>query len=311
MNSLRLVFMGTPDFAVPSLSELVTAGHDIVAVYTQPPRAAGRGQDVRKSSIHRFAESLEIPVRTPASLKDPSEQKAFSALNLDAGIVVAYGHILPKPILAAPRLGCLNVHASILPRWRGAAPIQRAIMAGDKVSGVTIMQMDEGLDTGPILLTEQVEITKQTTAGLLHDQLAFIGAQLLPQALSALARDVLVPTPQPQDNITYAPKIDKAEARIDWSKPSDELDCHIRGLSPVPGAWFQLTKDNRSLRVKVLRAEVTQGSGKPGETLDDKLTVACGQGALTLIEVQRQGKTPLSGRDFLRGLNIAPGTHLD
>ena len=311
MNSLRLVFMGTPDFAVPSLSELVTAGHDIVAVYTQPPRAAGRGQDVRTSSIHRFAESLEIPVRTPASLKDPSEQKAFAALNLDAGIVVAYGHILPKPILTAPRLGCFNVHASILPRWRGAAPIQRAIMAGDKVTGVTIMQMDEGLDTGAILLTERVEITKQTTAGLLHDQLALIGAQLLSQALNALARDVLVPTPQPQDGITYAPKIDKAETRIDWSKPSDELDCHIRGLSPLPGAWFQLTKDKRSLRVKVLRAELTQGSGVPGETLDDKLTVACGQGALTLIEVQRQGKSPMSGCDFLRGLNIAPGTHLD
>ena len=311
MQPLRLAFMGTPDFAVPSLSELIAAEHEIVAVYTQAPKPAGRGQAPRKSPVHQFAERLGLPVRTPGSLNKKDVQEAFAALDLDAGIVAAYGLILPTPILDAPRLGCLNVHASLLPRWRGAAPIQRAIMAGDRQTGVTIMQMDAGLDTGAMLLSETVPIGPDTTAGALHDQLAKVGAALLPRALSALDRGVLVPQPQPAEGVTYADKIDKAEARIDWTRPAPDLDCHIRGLSPFPGAWCLAGSGDAAVRLKILRARPVEGDGAPGTILDSALTVACGTGALQLTHLQREGKRPMQADEFLRGLTLRPGDRLD
>lgn len=304
---LRLAFMGTPDIAVSVLSALVEAGHDIVAAYSQPPRKAGRGMDLQKSPVHRFAEDRGIEMRTPKSLKDPDEQAAFAALDLDAAIVVAYGLLLPKPILDAPRFGCLNLHASLLPRWRGAAPIQRAIMAGDEETGIMVMQMDEGLDTGPVLATERVAITAETTAGSLHDQLAALGGPLMVRTLEALAAGNVTPAPQPEDGATYAAKIDKAEARIDWTRPAQELDCHIRGLSPFPGAFFEVERKGKHERVKVLRAERTDGTGAPGTVLDGQLTIACGDGALRLTKVQRAGKAKASAADFLRGFPLGPG----
>lgn len=302
--------MGTPDFAVPTLRALHGAGHDIVAVYTQPPRPAGRGQAPRKSPVHVVAEELGLEVRTPARLKGEDEQAAFSALNLDAAIVVAYGLILPKAILDAPRLGCLNVHASLLPRWRGAAPINRAVMAGDHHSGLTIMQMDEGLDTGDMLRKESEPIEPTMTAGELHDTLAELAGPVMVETLAALDDGWLEPEPQPDHGITYADKISKQEARIDWSLPADKLDAMIRGLSPFPGAWFEAEINGKRQRVKVLRSCVADGSGAPGEVLDTALTVAGGAGAVQLLALQREGKKAQQAEEFLRGCAVPPGTRL-
>ena len=304
--SLRLVFMGTPDFAAPTLSALIEAEHDVLAVYTQPPRPAGRGHKLQPSPVHRLAEAHGIEVRTPRSLRKAEAQEDFAALDADAGVVVAYGLILPAAVLAAPRLGCFNLHASLLPRWRGAAPIQRAIMAGDAQTGATVMQMDEGLDTGPMLLTERIAIGPDTTAGSLHDELATRGAPLMVRALGELATGNLKAQPQPEIGVTYADKIDKAEARIDWTRRADELDCHIRGLSPFPGAWFE----HEGERVKVLLSATAAGAGEPGTVLDNDLTVACGEGAVRLLRLQRAGKAPLNAGDFQRGRPIAAGARL-
>lgn len=306
--TLRIAFMGTPDFSVPVLSELIGAGHEIAAVYSQPPRKAGRGMSEQPSPVHRFAEGHGITVRTPASLKSPEEQQAFADLDLDVAIVVAYGLILPKPILEAPRLGCLNLHASLLPRWRGAAPIQRAIMAGDTETGVMVMQMDVGLDTGPVLLAEHMPIAPTSTAGALHDELSQIGASLMVRALAALSRGSLQATPQPEQGVIYAKKIEKEEARIDWSRPARDLDFHIRGLTPFPGAFFEAA----STRVKILRATPVAGKGAPGEiiSLDGAITIACGEEALKITELQRAGKGPMSAADFLRGFPLKQGERL-
>jgi methionyl-tRNA formyltransferase len=307
---LRIVFMGTPDFAVPTLAEILAAGHDVVAVYTQPPRPAGRGMGERKSPVHVYAESNGIPVFTPKSLRGEAEQEIFRSLDADVGVVVAYGLILPKPILEAPRYGCLNLHASRLPRWRGAAPIQRAIMAGDTETAVMVMQMDEGLDTGPILLVERVPIGPNTTAGELHDELARVGASLMVRALAALERGSLDATPQSEEGVTYAAKIDKAEARIDFTRPAREVHDLIRGLSPLPGAWFEAGPEGRRERIKVLRSELADGDGPPGTVLDDRLTVACGEGAVRLTLLQRAGRKPMSAEEFLRGFDLPAGTKL-
>lgn len=307
---LRIVFMGTPDFAVPTLAEILAAGHDVVAVYTQPPRPAGRGMGERKSPVHVYAESNGIPVFTPKSLRGEAEQEIFRSLDADVGVVVAYGLILPKPILEAPRYGCLNLHASRLPRWRGAAPIQRAIMAGDTETAVMVMQMDEGLDTGPILLAERVPIGPNTTAGELHDELARVGASLMVRALAALERGSLDATPQSEEGVTYAAKIDKAEARIDFTRPAREVHDLIRGLSPLPGAWFEAGPERRRERIKVLRSELADGDGPPGTVLDDRLTVACGEGAVRLTLLQRAGRKPMSAEEFLRGFDLPAGTKL-
>jgi methionyl-tRNA formyltransferase len=304
--SLRLIFMGTPDFAVPSLVALAAAGHEIAAVYTRAPKPAGRGMGMQVTPIEREARRLAIPVHTPKTLKDETEQAVFRAFNADAAVVVAYGMILPKAILEALRLGCFNVHASLLPRWRGAAPINRAIMAGDKNSGVTIMQMDEGLDTGAMAMREALPIDPDMTAGDLHDALAQLGAKLMPIALAAAERGTLTLTPQPQDGVTYAAKISKAETRINWAKPAHDVHNHMRGLSPFPGAWFELD----GVRIKTLRTTLADGSAAPGTVLDDKLTIACGDGAIRLIQIQRAGKQPMSAEDFLRGTPVKAGTRV-
>lgn len=304
---LRIAFLGTPDFSVGVLAALVEAGHELVAVYSQPPRKAGRGMELKKSPVHEFAETHGIEVRTPKSLKGEDEQQAFADLNLDVAIVVAYGLLLPKPILEAPRLGCLNLHASLLPRWRGAAPIQRAIMAGDKETGVMVMQMDVGLDTGPVLGAAKIAITGETTTSSLHDELAEIGAPLMVRTLAKLTAGEVTPAVQSEEGVTYAKKIEKAEARIDWSRPASELDCHIRGLSPFPGAYFEIVRKGKPERVKVMRAEPVAGSAAPGTALDDALTIACGEGALRLLEVQRAGKGRASADEFLRGFPLATG----
>ena len=302
--------MGTPFISVAVLAALVEAGHEIVAVYSQPPRKAGRGMELQKSPVQKFAEAQGIEVRTPVSLKSKDEQQAFADLTLDVAIVVAYGLLLPGPILDAPRLGCLNMHASLLPRWRGAAPIQRAIMAGDAQSGVMIMQMDEGLDTGAVLSGVRVPITSETTADSLHDQLAAVGAPLMVQTMEALAEGGLTAQAQPDEGITYAKKIDKAEAMIDWSRPAVELDRHIRGLSPFPGAYFEMERKGKKERVKILRATPVSGDGAPGTLLDEAFTIACGDGALRLLEVQRAGKARVLAADFLRGLSLTVGKSL-
>jgi methionyl-tRNA formyltransferase len=309
MSSLRLVFMGTPDFSVPVLAEILAAGHEVVAVYSQPPRKAGRGMAEQPSPVHRFAEEHGLPVFTPVSLKDAAEQEVFAGLGVDAAVVVAYGLLLPKPVLEAPRLGCLNLHASLLPRWRGAAPIQRAIMAGDTQTGVMVMQMEEGLDTGPVLLAEHVSIATDETAGRLHDRLSEIGASLMVRALAALARGSLEAVPQAEEGVTYAKKITKEEARIEWSRPASELDCHIRGLTPFPGAFFEVGSGKNATRIKVLRAVPTMKSGRPGEILsaEDTIIIACGEGALEISELQRAGKSPMRARDFLRGYPLTVG----
>lgn len=298
--------MGTPDFAVPSLKTLIDGGFDVVAVYSQPPRSAGRGKNLRKTPVHQTAESHGIEVRTPASLKGEDEQAAFRALDLDAAVVVAYGLILPPPILQAPRLGCLNLHGSRLPRWRGAAPVQRAVMAGDDKTAATVMVMDDGLDTGAILLEHDIAITPEMTAGELHDQMAEIGGGLLAEGLRGLAAGDLTPRPQPEDGVTYAHKIDKAEARIDWRLPAATVVRQIQGLSPFPGAWFE----HDGSRVKILRARLGDGGGAPGTVLDEELTVACGEGAIAPMELQRAGKGAMAVADFLRGVTAPPGTVL-
>ena len=298
---MRLVFMGTPDFAVETLKALIGAGHEVACVYSQPPRPAGRGMADRPSPVHAFAAAQAIEVRAPASLKSPEEQARFAALNADAAVVVAYGLLLPKPILAAPRLGCFNVHASLLPRWRGAAPIQRAIMSGDADSGVTIMRMEEGLDTGPMCEVGKLPITPATTAQSLHDALAQLGARLM---VEALARAEFTCVPQPAEGVTYAKKIDKAEARIDFTKSAEQVRNHIHGLSPFPGAWFPLN----GTRIKALLCEVTDGHGIPGTFVDDRLAIACGTGAIRLLKLQREGKGAMEAEDFLRGFPIPQGT---
>ncbi len=284
---MRLVFMGTPDFAVTALARLAER-HDIVAVYTQPPRPAGRGQQLQPSPVANFAAGCAIPVLTPKSLKKPDTQADFRAHGADVAVVAAYGLILPQPILEAPKLGCLNIHASLLPRWRGAAPIQRAIMAGDEKSGVTIMQMDAGLDTGAMLITGETPISDSTTAQALHDALAVLGANLIVEALDALVAGRLRSIPQPDEGVTYAAKIDKSEAHVDFARPARDVLRHIHGLSPFPGAWFA----HGSERIKALTAELVDGRGKPGTVLDDRLTVACQEGAVRLTTVQRAGKGP-------------------
>jgi len=301
---LRLIFMGTPDFAVPTLLALHAAGHEIVAVYTRAAKPGGRrGLDLVPTPVEREATKLGLQVLTPKSLRNDEAQAEFAAFNADAAIVVAYGLILPKPILEAPRLGCFNVHASLLPRWRGAAPIHRAIMAGDAETGVTIMQMDEGLDTGAMMMREAMPIAPDATTGELHDALAAMGARLMPVALAAANRGTLTPTPQPADGVTYAEKISKAESRIDWARPARDVHNHIRGLSPFPGAWFEL----EGARVKVLRSTLGSGSGAPGTALDDQLTIACSDGAVRLVQVQREGKKAMSAEEFLRGNAITRG----
>lgn len=308
--TLRIVFMGTPDFSVPTLAEILGAGHEVVAVYSQPPRPAGRGMAERKSPVHAFAEASGIAVLTPKSLRSSEAAETFRSHEADVAVVVAYGLILPKPVLDAPRLGCLNLHASALPRWRGAAPIQRAVMAGDTETAVMVMRMEEGLDTGPICLAERVQIGGNTTAGALHDDLAKRGAALMVRALAALERGSLVETQQPAEGVTYAAKIDKAEAHIDFGRPASEVHNGIRGLSPFPGAWLEIATASGKERIKVLRSEVAHGSGRAGTTLDDALTVACGEGAVRLIELQRQGKKPMTAAELLRGFAIPAGTLL-
>jgi methionyl-tRNA formyltransferase len=307
---MRLAFLGTPDFSVACVAELVAAGHEIVCVYSQPPAPRGRGQDLKPSPVHAFAESLGLPVRTPVSMKTPEEIAAFQALDLDAAVVVAFGQILVKDVLEAPRLGCFNLHASLLPRWRGAAPIQRAIMAGDAVTGVQVMRMSEGLDEGPVLMGEQVRIDALETAGTLHDKLAAVGARLLPIALAAIERGGAREVPQAQEGVTYAKKIKTAEARIDWTRPAAEVDRHIRGLSPFPGAWFEAPSDKGPVRVKALLSRVEDGEGAPGVALDDALLIACGDGAVRLLKAQREGKGAQDAEVFLRGFPVSAGTVL-
>ncbi|HWU18844.1 MAG TPA: methionyl-tRNA formyltransferase [Devosia sp.] len=303
---MRVVFMGTPEFSVPTLTEIVSSGHEVVAVYTRAPKPAGRGQAERKSAVHEAAEGFGIPVFTPKSLKGLDEQGVFALHDADVAIVVAYGLLLPKAILEAPRLGCLNLHGSLLPRWRGAAPIQRAVMAGDAQTGVMVMQMDEGLDTGAVAVGEVIPIGPDMTAGELHDQMMRVGADLMGRALAALERGSLDFTPQPEDGVTYAKKIEKAESRIDWSLPAGEVHNHIRGLSPFPGAWFELELGGKPVRVKVLRSSLAEGSGAPGTVLGD-LTIACGSGAVRLVQVQREGKSAMDAATFLRGVGAMPG----
>jgi methionyl-tRNA formyltransferase len=304
---LRLIFMGTPDFAVPTLKALMTAGHDVAAVYTRAAKPGGRrGLDLVPTPVEREARQLGLPVFTPKTLRDEAAQAEFRAHKADAAVVVAYGLILPKAILEAPRLGCFNVHASLLPRWRGAAPINRAIMAGDEESGVTIMRMDEGLDTGSMATSDRIAIGPDMTAGDLHDALAKLGADLMPRALAELERGTLTLTPQPEMGVTYADKIAKDETRIDWAKPASRLHSHIRGLSPFPGAWFELD----GVRVKALRSTKGDGKGAPGTVLDDHLTIACGDGAVRLTQVQREGKKLMSAEEFLRGTKVEPGARL-
>ncbi len=308
MPGLRLAFLGTPDFAVLSLTALAAAGHQIACVYSQPARPAGRGHKEQATAVQRLAEARGWPLRTPANLKDVETQAAFADLGLDAGVVVAYGLILPKAILDAPRLGCLNLHASLLPRWRGAAPIQRAILAGDGESGVTIMQMDEGLDSGAILLQETVPIGPATTAATLHDELAALGANLLVQALDGLAAGSLAGRAQDEAGACYADKLSRDEGRLDWHRPAAALARQVRALTPWPGAFADLPDGGR---LKVLRADAVEGgSGHPGQLLDETMTIACGEGALRLVEVQKPGKAPVEGAAFLRGARLAAGTVL-
>ena len=301
---MRVIFMGTPEFSVPVLEAVIAAGHEVVAVYCQPPRPAGRGKRDRPSPVQARAEALGLPVRHPARLCDPEPQAAFAELQADVAVVVAYGLILPQAVLEAPKAGCLNIHASLLPRWRGAAPIQRAILAGDAETGVCIMRMEAGLDTGPVLLREATPIGAQDTAGSLHDRLAAMGAGLIVTALARLAG--LRPEPQPEAGVTYADKIDKAEARVDWSQPAEVVDRQIRGLSPVPGTWCMAGEE----RVKLLASERAEGQGAPGEILDDALTVACGRGAVRILRLQRAGRGAQDARDVLRGMALPKGMRL-
>ena len=304
---MRVVFMGTPDFSVPVMTEILGQGHEIVAVYTRAPKPAGRGMDLRPSPVHALADKFGIPVFTPKTLRNDDEMARFAAHEADVAVVVAYGLILPTAVLDAPRLGCLNLHASLLPRWRGAAPIQRAIMAGDQETGVMVMKMEEGLDTGPVAMVERVTITPDMTASDLHDRLSMIGADLMVRALAALSRDSLHFTPQAEEGVTYAHKIEKSEARIDWQRSAAELHNHIRGLSPFPGAFFEGDFGKGVDRIKVLRAEIATAQATPGSLLGDELTIACGQGALQILDVQRAGKAPMKAEEFLRGARLSKG----
>jgi methionyl-tRNA formyltransferase len=307
---LRLIFMGTPEFAVPTLHALHGHGHEIVAVYTRAAKPAGRGMKLQLSPVEEEARRLGIPVATPATLKTPEALKEFRAHDADAAVVVAYGMILPQAILDAPKLGCFNLHASLLPRWRGAAPINRAIMAGDIETGVMVMKMDVGLDTGDVAMAERVAITDAMTAADLHDALAPLGGDLMVRAIGALERGKLQLTPQSSDGVTYAAKIDKAEARIDWNRSARDVLRHIHGLSPFPGAWCEMALEGAPARVKILRCEIAGGSGAPGELRDDRLTVACQQGALRILELQRAGKQPMKAEEFLRGTSLKPPMRL-
>jgi methionyl-tRNA formyltransferase len=308
---LRLVFMGTPDFAVPTLAEIVGRGHDVAAVYTRAPKPAGRrGLELQPTPVEREARRFGLPVLTPASLRTDEALAAFRAHGADAAVVVAYGLILPKPVLDAVPLGCFNLHASLLPRWRGAAPIHRAIMAGDAETGVEVMKMAEGLDTGPVAMAERLAIAPDATTGDLHDELARRGANLMVQALGALERGTLALTPQPEAGVTYATKIAKDETRIDWSKPWRAVHDHIRGLSPFPGAWFELPEASGPVRVKVLRTTEGEGRGAPGTALDGNLTIACGDGAVRILQLQRAGKQAMTAEEFLRGTSLPAGTRL-
>jgi methionyl-tRNA formyltransferase len=301
--AMRIIFMGSPDFAVPTLEALVDAGHEVVAAYTQPPRPAGRGKGERPTPVEMRAHELGIEVRSPRSLRGEADQQAFAEMEADVAVVAAYGLILPQAILDAPMLGCLNVHGSLLPRWRGAAPVQRAIMAGDECTGITIMQMEAGLDTGPMMLKRAVEIESKN-AGQLTEELAKIGATMMVEVLADLPK--FEPIPQPEDGVTYASKISKEEARIDWSRPAVELVRHVQGLAPFPGAWFEVNGE----RIKLLAAEKAGGRGEPGEVLDDRLEIACGNGALRPTLVQRAGKGAMTPDELLRGFAIAEGTIL-
>lgn len=308
--ALRLVFMGTPQFSVPTLEAILVAGHEVVAVYSQPARRSGRGMTQTKGPVHAFAESKGLVVLTPHSLKGASEQQAFAAHEADAAVVVAYGLLLPQAILDAPRLGCFNLHASALPRWRGAAPIQRAILAGDTTTASIVMRMEAGLDTGPMCRVAPMAIGPGMTAGELHDALSLQGARLMVEALSALEHGTLRETLQPDAGVTYAAKIDKAEARLDFTRDASEVHNRVRALSPFPGAWFEAGHQGKRERIKVLRSQLADGSAAPGTVLDSTLTIACGQGALRLIEVQRAGKRPQSSAEFLRGFALAPGSQI-
>ncbi len=308
--SLRVIFMGTPDFAVPTLSEIIGQGHEVVAVYTRSPKPAGRGMAETRTPVHQLADRFAIPVFTPKTLRAAEAQETFASLGADVAVVVAYGLILPKEVLEAPALGCLNLHGSLLPRWRGAAPIQRAIMAGDTETGVMVMRMDEGLDTGPVGMVEKIAITPDMTAQDLHDRMSGLGADLMVRALAALERGSLGFVAQAADGVTYAAKIDKAEARIDWAKPAAEVHNLIRGLSPFPGAWFEADLGKGKERVKVLRAKRVAAGGVAGTVLDEALTIACGDGAVQLVEVQRAGSKAMVAADFLRGAKLGAGTRL-
>jgi methionyl-tRNA formyltransferase len=308
---LRLIFMGTPDFAVPTLAEIVGRGHDVAAVYTRAAKPAGRrGLELQVTPVEREARRFGLEVLTPKSLRTEEAQEAFRAHDADAAVVVAYGLILPKPILDAVPLGCFNLHASLLPRWRGAAPINRAIMAGDAETGAMVMKMEEGLDTGPVAMADRIAIKPDMTAGDLHDELARRGADLMVRALGALERGTLALTPQGEAGVTYAAKIAKDETRIDWGKPWRAVHDHIRGLSPFPGAWFELAGDGAPVRVKVLRSTKGEGGGAAGTVLDDKLTIACGDGAVRILELQRAGGKAMTAQDFLRGTPLAAGTRV-
>lgn len=308
---LRLIFMGTPDFSVPTLLELVAHGHEIAAVYTRAPKPGGRrGLQLQPTPVEEAARKIGVPVLTPKTLKTPEALDEFSAFGADAAVVVAYGMILPQGILDAPKLGCYNLHASLLPRWRGAAPINRAIMAGDAESGVMVMKMDAGLDTGDVAMAERLAIADNMTALDLHDRLSRLGADLMVRAMAALERGSLQLTKQSEDGVTYAAKIDKAEARIDWSKPAHAVLRHIHGLSPFPGAWAELAGVTENARVKILRCEFAKGAGAPGEVLDSQLTIACGEGAIRIVELQREGKARMQAVDFLRGVKIEPPMRL-
>ncbi|MCF3639174.1 methionyl-tRNA formyltransferase [Rhizobium sp. TRM95111] len=310
--ALRIVFMGTPDFSVPTLTALAEAGHRIVAVYSQPPRPAGRrGLELQASPVHAAADLLGVPVFTPVNFRDEADRAAFRALDADVAVVVAYGLLLPEAILSGTRLGCYNGHASLLPRWRGAAPIQRAIMAGDGETGMMVMKMDKGLDTGPVALTQTVAIGDDMTAGELHDRLMQVGGRLMVEAMDRLEAGDLPLTPQLEDGVLYAAKIDKGETRIDFTRPAADVHNHIRGLSPFPGAWFELDVAGRPERVKVLLSQKAEGRGRPGEVLpSDGLVVACGDGAVRLVRLQRAGGKPLAADDFLRGTPVLAGTVL-
>lgn len=307
---MNIVFMGSPDFAVPTLQEIHKKGHKIIAVYSQPPRPAGRGMDERKCPVHQAAEAMGLPVFTPKSLKSEEEQKIFADHKADAAIVVAYGLLLPKPVLETPSHGCFNLHGSLLPRWRGAAPIQRAIMAGDKQTAVQVMRMDEGLDTGDVCLSETIDISDSMTAGDLHDIMMEKGAYLVGKALDALGHNALTFSRQPEEGVTYAKKIDKSESRIDFSRPAEEVHNLIRGLSPFPGAWVEMTIRGKPQRVKILRSALSEGTGAPGTLLSSDMVIACASGAIRLIKLQRAGKSAMSAQDFQRGADLQLGCQI-